>query len=679
MAGPWEKFQKKEGPWTKFARPSPAPIRASADPAGESWSPHDPVRNDNVQVQPTGEMSSYEPGMMEQAGNFLRDKGVPLRRVASDLQSLDDAMRGVANGATFGMADRFAGGMDALTGQAEGYDDRVAAQVALSDEARQRNPNLALAGEIAGGLMTASGLVKNGVTLAGRFGSGLLPRILSYGIEGAGYGGAHGAGNTHSDDWRDYLANAGEGASVGLLAGGLPVAGTVASGLYRGAKAALGPKVQDTSSRIVSALLRGGAQADEAGLRALPGMGDEAMLVDAGPSFLGLGQGVGSGVGPGRTQLVEALRARDAGTGPRLEKAMTETLGPAPIPSRVDAGIRANQKALSPAYEAAFGGAKAVDTDPIAGFLESAAVNKRGSAQTAAAELRKSLNITGTDQLDPNPRTLLSVRQDIDALLKTADDNSRPVLAEARRMVDAELTAKVPGIKDVDAQFAELARQRQALERGQTMFDTGREVVTRPAELADELASAGGPQGTMVGPSGVPLRMRQGARAELDRLVGTHVNDLTTLERTLATPQDWNFQKAGMLFGEGPRDKIAAELMRNRLFRDSYQKIAQNSQTAQRTGAAKLLDAPELPKDATVTGLGIRAVQKIAQMLVNSNRAGVRDEMGALLSRAGPEAQKIIQELLAGAANAGKGAAAIRGAVENPAYLGASGPVAGRR
>ena len=173
--------------------------------------------------------------------------------------------------------------------------------------------------------------------------------------------------------------------------------------------------------------------------------------------------------------------------------------------------------------------------------------------------------------------------------------------------------------------------------------------------------------------------MRQGARAELDRLVGTHVDDLTTLERTLATPQDWNFQKAGMLFGEGPRDKIAAELMRNRLFRDSYQKIAQNSQTAQRTGAAKLLDAPELPKDATVTGLGIRAVQKIAQMLVNSNRAGVRDEMGALLSRAGPEAQKIIQELLAGAANAGKGAAAIRGAVENPAYLGASGPVAGRR
>lgn len=659
---------------------APAPIRAPVDASGESWSPNDPVRNDNVQVQPTGEMSSYDPGTMERAGNYLRDQGVPLRRMGRDLQSVDDGVRSYANGLTFGMADRFAGGMDALTGGADSYDQGVAQQVALSDEARARNPNLAMIAEALGGLTGGAGLIKNGITLAGRFGSGILPRILAYGTEGAAYGGAHSAGNTHSDDVGDYFANAGEGAKLGGMVGaGLPVAGSIASGLYRGLSSVAGPKVQDTSSRIVSALLRGSAQADEAGLRALPHMGDEAMLVDAGPSFLGLGQGAGTGIGSGKTQMVEALRTRDAGTGLRLAQTLDEQLGPAPIPSRLDAGIRANQKALSPAYEAAFDGSQRVDTDAIAGFLESAAVNRRGSAQTAAGELRKSLNITGTDQLDPNPRTLLSVRQDIDELLKTAGDNARGVLTEARRMVDDELTRKVPGIKEVDAQFAELARQRKAVERGQTVFDTGRDVVVRPAELADEIATGAGPQGTNIGPSGVPLRLRQGARAEVDRLVGTNVNDLNTLERTLATPQDWNFQKAGMVFGEGPRDKIAAELMRNRVFRDSYQKIVQGSQTAQRQVAEKALEGGQVPRDMTITGMGASAVMKIAQLLANANRAGAKDELGRILSKSGPEAQRIVEALLAGAAQARRGAAAIRGAVANPALLGASGSLVGRR
>lgn len=47
--------------------------------------------------------------------------------------------------------------------------------------------------EAAGVLATGVGLIRNGVTLAGRVGYGLLPRIAGFGLEGGAYGAAQGA------------------------------------------------------------------------------------------------------------------------------------------------------------------------------------------------------------------------------------------------------------------------------------------------------------------------------------------------------------------------------------------------------------------------------------------------------------------------------------------------------
>ena len=103
-------------------------------------------------------------------------------------------------------------------------------------------------------------------------------------------------------------------------------------------------------------------------------------------------------------------------------------------------------------------------------------------------------------------------------------------------MVDQEVARAVPGIKHVDAKYAELMRQQEGLQRGGMVFDTGK-TATRPADLAAELRAGALPQGEMVGPSAVPTRVKQGARAEIDRLVGTHANDLNALERKLGLSQ----------------------------------------------------------------------------------------------------------------------------------------------
>jgi hypothetical protein len=631
---------------------------------------------------PEAPQQSVEPSTME--GTSVYTAGGPglgeeLRRVGG---VLDKGARMAAGGATFGLADKFAGGMDYLTGRAKSYDEGVKAQRAETQAIREASPGPAAVAEAVGGLGTGAGLIRSGITLAGRAGPRLLPRVLGYGTEGAAYGAAHGAGNTYSDKIGDYVENAKNSGALGLLVGGaLPLAGAAASGAYRAGSAFLGPRVEG-ASRGASSLLRTAAQADEAGLRGLSSMGPEAMLVDAGPAMKGLGQGAGTGTGSGRTALVEALQRRDAGTGNRLATVLDENLGRSPVPSQVEAGLAGARQELAPAYQQVFQGARPVDTSVLAERLNAIAVAERGPAQRAVRQVREMLNDpVATRELDRNPAALLNTRQAIDGMLTNeVDPNTIRVLTQARQAVDTELANAVPGIKAVDAQFAELSRQSAGLQRGSQVLDSGKTAI-RPVELADEISASALPQGEMIGPSGAPLRLRQGARAEVDRIVGTNVNDLNALERKLGTPQDWNAQKMATVFGEGAAARVAKALMDNRQFRQSYQDIVQNSQTAQRQEAAKAMRGAEggvVPHDTTMTGLGLKAINLIAKAISGASSATTKDEVGRLLASQGPAVERIAQELLRSAQTAATNSRAISGLVGSQRWIGALAPAEGR-
>lgn len=601
--------------------------------------------------------------------------GDQMGRVGS---AIDKGVRLAANGMTFGLADKFAGGMDALTGAAPSYDAGVKAQRGQTQAVRDANPVAAGVAEAAGGLAGGLGLIKSGVTLAGRVGPGMLPRVLGYGAEGGAYGAVHGAGNTYSDKGMDYVDAAKGGGTTGaLIGGGLPILGAAAGGLYRTGAAFLGPRVEG-ASRGASAMLRGAAQADEAGLRGLPAMGPDAMLVDAGPAMLGLGQGAGTGTGAGRSALADALRTRDAGTGTRLAASLDTNLGPAPIPSKVEASLRAERKALSPEYEAAFDKAKAADTQSIIDQIDSMIPNVRGDARSRLMSIRDDLHITdaagNTAVPDPHPRALFAVRRSIDGSLKgeTNTDVQR-VLGDVRKLVDGELAAKVPGIKAVDAKYAELKNQSGALERGQQLLDTGRGTVVRPAELVDEMGAMSPASQT---------RLREGNRAEIDRIVGTNVNDLNSLERKIGTPQDWNSQKLGTIYGETARDKVVKSLMDNRRFRQSYSDIVQNSQTAQRTESAAAMRGAEggnIPHDMTLTGVGLKALNAVAKAISGASNARTKDEIGQILASQGPDVQRIARALLESAKATGENSRAISRVLSSPYWVPATSPASGRK
>lgn len=662
--------------------------------------------------QPSAMTMEYD-AMGNPTGGMVAGQAPPTmgygEQMANVGRVLDKGVRVLANGATFGMADRIAGGMDALTGQAANYGAGVDAQHAQTQAIKESNPSLAGLGEAAGGLMTGAGLVKNGITLAGRVGPGLMGRVLGYGLEGAGYGAAAGAGNTYTGNARDYIDNAIHGAEFGGAVGvGMPLVGAAAGGLYRAASAVGGRNVEGMN-RAGSAALRAAAQADEAGLRALPAMRPEAMLPDAGPSMLGLAQGAATGNGPGKTALVTALRERDAGTGQRLARVVDDAIGPAPIPSQVETGLAASRRSLGPDYEAALDGARSVaptqpgntpywgfpsetaprvpgssaqaSTATVADSIDTRIVDARGPVRSALEKARDMLNVYGTRQLDPSPRALLETRHALDGMIGEAEraGNSTVVrvLSDVRKQVDGVLKEAVPGIKATDAKFAELARQSEGLERGQAIFDTSRASVIRPGELADEIATSAIPRGEAVGPSAVPMRIRQGARAEVDRVVGTQVNDLNAMEKLIGTPQDWNAQKAATVFGQNKVDQIVEAIRTNRTFRDTFQKVAQGSQTAPRTEAAKALEAGDgLRGDTTLTGMGVSAIRAVAKALMGANSQATKDQVAALM--ANPNVSRVASALLEAARSAGNNARSINRALTNPAYLGASAPGGGQ-
>jgi hypothetical protein len=636
-----------------------------------------------AQTEPAQPDASPMPSMMEGMAGSVYEAGPGIGDQVKKVGSkLDDWARLAANGATFGMADKFAGGMDALTGKAPSYDAGVKSQRAETQGVRDRLPEAPVA-EAAGGLAGGVGLLRNGLTLAGRFGPSMLGRVAGYGLEGGAYGAAHGAGNTYSEKPSDYIENAKSGATTGaLIGGGLPLAGTAAGGTYRLGSAFLGPRVEG-AGRGASAMLRGAAQADEAGLRALPGMGPEAMLVDAGPAMRGLGQGAGTGTGDGKSALVNALKGRDDRTGPRLTAAVDENFGLAPTPSRVEAHLSGNRALVSQEYQPALQNAGPVNTRDLAAQLDAMAIAERGSGQRAARQVREMLNDpVATRELDRNPAALLNTREAIDGLLATeVDPNTIRVLTQARAAVDEELTRAVPGIKAVDAQMEELHRQSGALKRGSNVLDTGKEAI-RPGELVDEVAQGANPQGTLVGPSAAPLRLKQGTRAEIDRQIGTKANDLVALEKTFGTPSDWNSQKLGTIFGEGPRDRVAKALMDNRQFRQSYQDIVQNSQTAQRTAAANAMDGSaggNVPHDTTVTGLGLKALNLVSKAISGASTGQTKNEIGNILAKQGPEAQRIARALLESAKTTGENSRAIARVLSSPYWISASSPASGRK
>jgi hypothetical protein len=413
------------------------------------------------------------------------------------------------------------------------------------------------------------------------------------------------------------------------------IAGALAGGLIPSGFRAMFPQADDAALAEIAKAASADNLTPEAMRQKLQQLGPEGMVADLGPNLQGQTGALANLPGPQNQTIRTALDERNAGANARITSAR-EPLGVGIVPSAVKAEIKQGQRDLGPLYTEVFKDAKAVDPQPIADILDSSAVTLRGPAQSKVAEVRKMLDIPGEGVLDPNPGALFQVRQAIDGMLKTeTNDKVVQALTPIRKQIDETLSAAVPDLKKVDASYAELARQKEAVTRGQTVLDSGR-TAPRPSELADEVAAGALPKGEQIGPSAVPLRLSQGASAEIDRILGNNANDVAALNRLIKGEGDWNRSKLSSLFGEEKTNKLIQVLDNEKAFADTSNFATGNSVSANRLqyqkkygGSGSGMTIPEYYGTGGVLGALRGAAVKVGQKLfagASDARSSARNE-----------------------------------------------------
>lgn len=516
------------------------------------------------------------------------------------------------------------------------------------------NPYSTMAGNVAGAVGAYGlGAAAGGAKLLGMAGG--LPAQIGFGsASGTAIGAADAAARGE---------NLLTGAGFGTLGGALgPVAGRMAgAGVNKLMGAAeymmptglRGTGISPAAASLANTVINADGQGAVRNM--LTEMGPLGMIADAGPSSRGLTGGLVLKPSEARSTIENALTDRAAGANSRLTGDINAALGPSPVPSRVEAAIQANREALGPEYQRVMQTAGDVNTQPLADAFQASIADLRGPAQDAMRRVRGFLNAPNTSALDRSPQALLSTRQAIDGMIQ-GEANPQVVrqLSFARQAVDDELSRAVPAIKGVDAKYAELMRQSGALRDGANVLDSGKTVV-RPQELADQFAASANPEGALVGPSAAPFRTQQGARGEIDRLVGTKANDLVALKGMLQGEGGWNTNKLMTVFGEEPTNRLLGSVGREANFANTTNEVLQNSATARRQAAGDLLKETQPGSmnftGATTAGVALQAAKKvladpIIKALIENPTAPRNLELARIMTAQGATRDQILDALL---------------------------------
>lgn len=470
-------------------------------------------------------------------------------------------------------------------------------------------------------------------------------------VEGGAYGAVYGFGGAEGND--RYMEAAKEGA-IGALTGGAIGFGA-------------GNLTQPVSkeARIISR----GLEADRIPVGEIPqrtaALGPSGMIADIGPTLQGQTAAIATTPGQGSRDIVDALSARRAGANSRIRGELDSALGPAPRLSQVEEGINASRKAVNAQYEPVFlakslSNDPFMDVSPVLSAIDNRLTNTVGDTKATLSRVR-SLLLDGAGNPIQDPQMVMAVRQELDGLIGTEQNRTiKGALSEIRKAIDGELATAVPGLKAVDSQFAEIAKQGEALETGRTILDSGKNAVD-PADLVEQVVNNS---------PGQNLRLSEGARAEINRLIGTNANDRVALQRILKGEGSWNYEKLRTVFGDQK-----AQQLTNIIDREATMAATENLATAgSRTQVLKAAQDDILGQTQSRGAIqealnfqygnaAARMADKVLGGALEGRRAGVVNNVARALLGPGLD-PRLISEIVRLTSGASKNEAAVLAALQ---------------
>lgn len=518
------------------------------------------------EVDAPDEMSAVNAFSQMQGGGLQEQRPLTAKQEYDQLpwyqqipQAADDIARAVANGITFGFADKLAGYMGG---------EGTTAERAKSADARERAGLAYDAAQLAGGMRTALSAGNAGLTLLGAGGTagmtgagGLAARTGLAGLEGAGYGVLDALGHD---------TNVTEGALLGAaLGGGLNLAG---EGINAVTRAFRSP--QTRAAEYVSNAAQRDALTPEIASARLSELGEGAMLADISPNLRAQGSAIATTPGSGQTAVRDALIERSSGATPRITGAVDSAMGGKQnVLSLADDIVARRSEAAKPLYDASRNVPVTI-SDDVAKVLE------RPSAQKAIAEAQRNvLDRGGVFDLD-NPTVGV-----LDEIKKALDDMITPAVragesGRASSLMDiknsiVEIADKAsPEYSQARKVFSDATTVRNALDDGVKAFNNN----MSPDALNRYL-------------SGLDESAREayiaGARQKVADVMGTARNDAQAA-RSLFN-RGYNAEKAKILLGDDAANQLLNAIKSEDTFQATKNAIMGGSDTAAKLNAQDLI------------------------------------------------------------------------------------------
>lgn len=463
---------------------------------------------------------------------------------------------------------------------------------AFGEATAKENPKATIGGEIAGGVVGTAPAVMAAPAAFGAGTAGLGARTIASAASGGIIGGADSAVRSEGD----HIA-ARNGALAGAAGGAAgPIVGNLAGRAVRsfgdmvGARANPVPGLNAQAAGKLADDLRSAGGPDAVRGR-LTELGPNAMLLDASPSFEGRAQGLAV-LPETRERVVDPLVARARGANERLARDVETNLGPATPPAAFKKTLESEyERVVPPLYAKAFAEPVQVDTGKVLRTIDVLESREKGGAATALGRARQLLMTDGPADVsgiptrvpDTHPEALHNAKEALDAMIAqvktqqgSAARSELRALTTTRRALNSELEQQVPGYGFANRSAEVFFKRGEAFDRGQTLLNGGREAV-RPGQLAEETAA--------MAPE-VAQAQRDGLRTEVDRLVGTKLNDRVALSDAVKGEGDWNRARLNTVFGEEPTAGVVGAVEREKAFDTSHQRIVNNSMTELRKRAA---------------------------------------------------------------------------------------------
>lgn len=468
MAGPWEQYAlptpDSAGPWAKYAPPK--------------------------------ELDKYQQAAVEESA-WRKAKGIDTTAGLSRL---------ALQGATFNTADEILAGAATpfemirrgTWDPREGYRYAKAQQDRDLEEGRKQAGWAGTAADVAGGVMSGSGLARAGVT-AGRFigqNAGILPRSLAAAADAGVMGAVAGAGEGNSFDERfgNAVHGAGVGAGVGAATPGvLKVAGAIASPVLSNIRARVNPEGY-ARSQIARAM-------SESNLTPQQIAGDVALASREGQGVYTVADAMGNpgqrmlstvtrAPGQGRTNAVEFLEQRQAGQGRRVSNTLAEGFDSPQTAAQTEARLTAARDTLADTeYNAVRANAAPVDiTRAVNRIDQIVPPGAKGNAapdsiEAALEGVRRRLTDGNSQVVDFT--AVQRIRGDLsdaaEAARRAGAGNRARLLGQVLRDVDTAMEAASAGHRQANANFARGSRTIEAVGQGREAAARGRTEDTIPA------------------------------------------------------------------------------------------------------------------------------------------------------------------------------------------------------